>query len=137
MRRLQGNLTYMAALADRKGGQVPECPAHLMPPPLNLSIKMKASPAMQGESPEKQVDPNVDREERDKLLKDLYKQLQALFPGIDPRKEPAYQVPPNARGPGQQQINQRPMGGNPQGSPPPPNQMQRPGQMAPQAMVGS
>jgi len=132
MRRLQGNLTYLAALADRKVGQVPTCPAHLMPPPLNLSIKMRA-PAPDDASG---TDPNkeemdraleADREERDQLLKELYKKLQAQFPGIDPRREPAFVVP----GAQQPQNGQRPVGVSStsnQGSPAPTPQAQRPGQ---------
>lgn len=143
MRRLQGNLTYLAALADRKVGQVPLCPAHLMPPPLNLNIKMRSPTTSAADSSEKQSEPDpereekdrlltADRQERDKLMKELYKKLQALFPGIDPRREPAYAI----ANPGVQQQNnsQRPGGpqsGGPsphQGSPAPAPQAQRPGQ---------
>ncbi|KAK0714873.1 hypothetical protein B0H67DRAFT_226551 [Lasiosphaeris hirsuta] len=107
MRRLQANLTYMAALADRKSQQAPPCPAYLMPPPLNLSIRLRVPQSMPDESSEKPPDPNADRGDRDKLLKDLYRRLQALFPGIDPRKEPATQVPNQRAGaPGQHHPSQ-------------------------------
>ncbi|KAK3390218.1 hypothetical protein B0H63DRAFT_108655 [Podospora didyma] len=89
MRRLQTNLAYLAALADRKPSvQVPACPAYLMPPPLNLNLKLRIPPSTSDDPNEKPLDPSSDREERDKVMKDLYKKLQALFPGIDPRKEP-------------------------------------------------
>lgn len=143
MRRLQGNLTYLAALADRKVGQVPLCPAHLMPPPLNLSIKMR-SPTASGAAPsEKTSEPDpereekerlltADREERDKLMKELYKKLQAQFPGIDPRREPAFAIPnPNAQQPNNGQRLGGPQSGGPssnQGSPAPAPQAQRSGQ---------
>lgn len=54
-----------------------------------------------------QVDPAADREERDKAIKDLYRRLQAVFPGFDPKKEPAFRAP--AGKPGNP--------GGPQGSP--------------------
>ncbi|KAJ9138816.1 cyc8-general repressor of transcription [Pleurostoma richardsiae] len=99
LRRLQANLSYLALLADKKNPvQVPPCPAYLSPPPLNLSIKLKGQiPGLDPNS--EKTDPSADREGRDRYIKDLYKKLQALFPGIDPRKEPAY-PPPNqaARG---------------------------------------
>ena len=140
MRRLQGNLTYLAALADRKVGQVPPCPAYLMPPPLNLGIKMRAPTA--SDSTEKAPDPDADREEkdrvltadreeRDKLMKELYKKLQAQFPGIDPRREPAF--PMSNSGAQQQQHNAQRQGGpgggqsSNQGSPAPTPQAQRSG----------
>ncbi|KAK3324670.1 hypothetical protein B0T19DRAFT_235939 [Cercophora scortea] len=108
MRRLQANLAYMAALADRKATvQVPAYPAYLTSPPLNLNITLRVSQTQNllDESAEKTVDPKADREERDRIMKDLYKKLQALFPGIDPKKEPVPQMP-NARGAGQPQQQQ-------------------------------
>lgn len=44
------------------------------------------------------VDGGADREERNKILKDLYEKLQRLFPGIDPTKEPTYQLQPKSAG---------------------------------------
>ncbi|KAK1752122.1 hypothetical protein QBC47DRAFT_66445 [Echria macrotheca] len=87
MRRLHTNLAYMAALADRKSLQAPPAPGYLMPPPLNLKLKLRVPQTIAEDSSEKPPDPNLDREERDQMLKDLYKKLQALFPGVDPRKE--------------------------------------------------
>lgn len=98
MRRLGANFSYMAPLADRKPVQQ-ACPALLTPPPLNLNIKLRVLQSTPGDSTEAMPDPNLDRVERDRILKDLYKKLQALYPGIDPRKEIASQMP-NAR-PGQ------------------------------------
>jgi hypothetical protein len=99
MRRLQSNLGYMAALADRKPDvKVPPCPHYLMAPPLNLSVKLR-SPAQAMEGADPNMDLQTDRAARDKSLKDLYKRLQAVFPGIDWKKEPANRMsnaPPNA-----------------------------------------
>ncbi len=120
MRRLQANLTYLAALADRKtSASAPACPAYLMPPPLNLSIKMRAAVPAPGEVTEGPVDPNADREERDKVLKELYRRLQSMFPGIDPKKEPASQMP-SQRPTGQHQPGQpgaKGFNGQPSGGP--------------------
>ncbi|KAG5951820.1 hypothetical protein E4U57_006607 [Claviceps arundinis] len=106
MRRLQGNLSYMAALADRKPEvKAPPCPAYLSAPPLNLSLKMRApSVALEGRDPN--LDPVADRKERDQALKDLYSKLQALFPGFDPKKEPIFRVPGQAQKSGLQSSNQ-------------------------------
>ena len=92
MRRLQANLTYMFALAERnKGKPVPPSPAYLSSPPLNLQLKLRLPPPTAGEEPplERPADPIADRVERDAVLKGLYKRLQSLYPGVDPRKEPA------------------------------------------------
>ncbi|KAK4125942.1 hypothetical protein N657DRAFT_568312 [Parathielavia appendiculata] len=96
MRRLQANLTYMFALADRKKG-VPPSPAYLTPPPLNLQLKLKLPPSTPDDPMERPEDPIADRVERDQLLKSLYKKLQSLYPGIDPNKEPPAQPPAGAR----------------------------------------
>lgn len=98
MRRLQANLSYLAALADRKPEvKVPPCPAYLSAPPLNLSIKLRTQP-MAPEGSDSKIDPVTDREERDKSIKELYQRLQAVFPGFDPKKEPAYRMPGQAGG---------------------------------------
>ncbi|KAI6769200.1 hypothetical protein HG531_010304 [Fusarium graminearum] len=94
MRRLQANLSYMAALADRKPEvKVPPCPAYLNAPPLNLSAKLRP-PEIEGI--ENNIDPVADREERNNSIKDLYSRLQAAFPGFDPKKEPVFRA--NAQG---------------------------------------
>jgi hypothetical protein len=108
LRRLNANLQFLAALADRKNKH-PPCPAILTPPPLNLTLKVRAQPDGPDNAPDQQkFDAVADRLERDKHLKELYRKLQALFTGIDPRKEPAYG---NMGQP--QQGQQRPMA-NPQ-----------------------
>jgi len=92
MRRLQANLTYMAALADRKPEvKVPPCPAYLSAPPLNLSAKLRAQPVVL-EGVDSKVNLATDREERDKSIKALYQRLQAVFPGFDPKKEPVFRM---------------------------------------------
>ncbi|KAF5027533.1 hypothetical protein F66182_350 [Fusarium sp. NRRL 66182] len=107
MRRLQANLSYMAALADRKPEvKVPPCPAYLSAPPLNLNLKLKMPAVGGSEGSENNMDPVADREERHKSIQDLYSRLQAAFPGFDPKKEPAFRT--NAQG------GQKP--GNPMGS---------------------
>lgn len=106
MRRLQSNLSYMAALADRKPEvKVPPCPLYLSAPPLNLSIKLRSQP-LAIEGADANVDPQADRAKRDKVIKDLYLRLQAEFPGFDPKKEPAYRVPAAPQKPGHTPMNQ-------------------------------
>ncbi|KAF7558387.1 hypothetical protein G7046_g5776 [Stylonectria norvegica] len=106
MRRLQANLSYLAALADRKTDvKAPPCPAYLSAPPLNSAIKLKVQPVVPdgGEDTES-------REERIKGIQSLYLRLQAAFPNFDPKKEPAYRMPAPPGAP----QGQRP--GNPAGS---------------------
>jgi len=103
MRRLHSNLAYMALLVDRKG-QLPPSP-NLTPPPLNLNLKLRVPPSPQDESAEKPPDPNSDRADRDRMLKETYRKLQGLYPGIDPRTT---NQNPGQR-PGQQQPGQNPM----------------------------
>ncbi|KAL7789497.1 hypothetical protein V8C37DRAFT_211721 [Trichoderma ceciliae] len=100
MRRLQANLSYMAALADRK----PEvkglpCPAYLSPPPLNLALKLRAIP-IGAENSSIPIDPMTDREERNRSIQDLYRRLQSVFPTFDPKKEPVYRMPGSGQKPG-------------------------------------
>ncbi|KAI2780810.1 hypothetical protein F4815DRAFT_115280 [Daldinia loculata] len=111
MRRLQTNLTYLAALADKKGNVTAgPCPSYLKPPPLNTSIKLRMMLGPDGS--ENQEAP--DRRETAKYIQELYKKLQALYPGIDPNKEPtitassgrqnaqqANAIKPGSRTPGQ------------------------------------
>lgn len=93
MRRLQANLSYMAALADRKPEvKVPPCPAYLSAPPLNLTLKPRTAPAAEGA--DKKIDLATDREDRDRNMKEMYSRLQVFFPGFDPKKEPVYRAPP-------------------------------------------
>ncbi|KAI1409134.1 hypothetical protein F5Y13DRAFT_170871 [Hypoxylon sp. FL1857] len=95
MRRLQTNLTYLAALADKKGNvTAAPCPTYLKAPPLNTSIKLKMIAAPDGS--ESQEAP--DRTETAKYIQELYKKLQSLYPGIDPNKEPTFSVAPGRQG---------------------------------------
>lgn len=128
MRRLQTNLSYMAALADRKPEvKAPPCPAYLSAPPLNLSLKLRPPPvALEGQ--DQNIDTLADRQERDKSLKDLYAKLQAVFPGFDPKKEPAFRQP----GPGQKPA---PHGSN-QASPTVQQNPQMPGMTMPPGNPG-
>jgi hypothetical protein len=127
MRRLQANLAYLAAIADRShkpSSQIPPHPAIISAPPLSpLPPKNKQSPKA---SPNK--DTNVksestssetangamngnagaadseETEDRLDTLKALYARLQVLFPGVDPKKEPPIQaISKNAQQKGQAQ----------------------------------
>lgn len=108
MRRLQANLAYLAALADKKSQGTPSSsPAFLKAPPLNTRAKLKPMPApdaADGTNPGQASSNNnstaSDREETSRYLQDLYKKLQALFPGVDPNKEPMMPGPGNRTGPG-------------------------------------
>lgn len=106
MRRVQANLSYMVAMAERKPEvKVPPCPAYLSAPPLNLSLKLRPFPiTLEGRDTD--VDTVADRQERDRLIKDLYLRLQAVYPGFDPKKEPAYRMPGPGQKAGPQSSNQ-------------------------------
>ncbi|KAI0447834.1 hypothetical protein F4803DRAFT_497742 [Xylaria telfairii] len=97
MRRLQTNLSYLAGLADkeRKPTQPSQAsyPAFLKPPPLNTSIKLRQVQSQDGNEAKTDI---PDREETAKYLGELYKRLQALFPDIDPNKEPNIRPPVQA-----------------------------------------
>ncbi|RFU30580.1 hypothetical protein B7463_g5802, partial [Scytalidium lignicola] len=100
MRRLQSNLAYLASIADRShkpSNQIPPHPAIMSAP--NLSQKPAKAPKITDSttaSPTKDESTEerkfaFSNEDRDKILKELYKRLQALFPGVDPKKEPPLQ----------------------------------------------
>lgn len=110
MRRLQGNLAYLAALADRKGNvHVPAHPAYLSAPSLNLALKTRAQNAGSGTGgSDNTTDVMADREERHRDMVEQYAKLQALFPGVDPNKEPAIQQRPQGQGQQQQGAGQAP-----------------------------
>jgi len=104
MKRLQGNLSYLASLADRKSSVIPKGPAILSAPSFSVDIKLKSqSPQPASDSTEAKQNVNAEREQRIKDLQDLYSKLQARYPGVDPRKEPAF---PQAINPGQVAQNQ-------------------------------
>ncbi|KAL7628942.1 hypothetical protein AAE478_000459 [Parahypoxylon ruwenzoriense] len=92
--QLQTNLTYLAALADKKGNvTVAPCPTYLRAPPLNTSIKLKMISPDGSDSQDAS-----DRNETAKYIQELYRKLQGLYPGIDPNKEPTYPLPPARQG---------------------------------------
>ena len=96
MRRLQGNLAYLAALADKKASaQAAQCPQHLKAPVLHTKIKLWPIPAPEGTESKTIAPP--DREETSRFLQEKYAKLQSLFPGIDPNNVP---VPAVAGRPG-------------------------------------
>jgi hypothetical protein len=113
MRRLQSNLAYLAAIADRAhkpSSQIPPHPAIMSAPPMT-SHSNSAPDAANIPKPEsdgsetKKVDGEAQketkvesrglsgesREERIEMLKEQYKRLQALFPDADPKKDPPIQ----------------------------------------------
>lgn len=112
LRRLNANLQYLAALADRKN-KLPPCPAILSAPPLNMGLSVRYLPE-NAEGADGPVDAAADREERNKYLRGLYGKLQALFPGIDPKREPAFSIQRAGAGAGAQQKQGSPQG---QGTP--------------------
>lgn len=96
-RRLQANLSYLANLTSNKIDAVRQpSPMYLSTPPLNLNLKLR--PMMATPDSDK-IDGGADRQERDKIIKDLYQKLHALFPGVDPTKEPVYNPVSKAGGP--------------------------------------
>lgn len=137
MRRLQGNLAYMATLADRKSAHSVHHPAQFSAPPMNLSLRLRGEPvgAVDQANPQP-IDAAKDRDERDKYLKELYKKLQALFPGVDPKKE--YPPPGTTMRPGTGQQPPQAGGkvqnghqtGSNHSSPAPGTQLQKTPQMA-------
>ena len=94
MRRLQCNLAYLAATADRShkpSSQIPAHPAIMSapPPPPKPSTSSPVSPPTPKNEP-KQTE--AEAEERAGVIGDLYRRLQALFPGVDPKTEPVSQA---------------------------------------------
>jgi len=97
MRRLQGNLAYLAAIADRAhkpSSQIPAHPAVMSAPPMAARTKKDphASPSETKTDSEEEkkfqdIDTPEDHEKRIETLRDLYKRLQALFPGVDPKHD--------------------------------------------------
>ncbi|KAN0104835.1 hypothetical protein V8E51_010580 [Hyaloscypha variabilis] len=104
MRRLQCNLAYLAAIADRShkpSSQIPAHPAIMFAPPPSQKPSGQHTPSSisspttkkEDSSEDKKPDQDVKRPEemeaeRALAVGDLYKKLQALFPGVDPKKEP-------------------------------------------------
>ncbi|KAI1177481.1 hypothetical protein F4777DRAFT_577042 [Nemania sp. FL0916] len=97
MRRLQTNLSYLAWLAEKEKRPQASQPyiAYLQPPALNTSIKHRQVQAQDGN--DAKTDP-LDREDTAKYIGELYRKLQALFPDLDPNKEPNIRPPALAPG---------------------------------------
>lgn len=121
MRRLQANLGYLAAIADRShkpSSQIPPHPAIISAPPLsplppkphtkqspraspnqNPNVKTEstassetANGATNGTPLELDASGSEETEDRSDTIKALYARLQSLFPGVDPKKEPPIQA---------------------------------------------
>jgi hypothetical protein len=107
MRRLQANLAYLAAIADRShkpSSQIPPHPAIISAPQLsplppkvkspksspnqNSNIKNEATASPSSTNGTTDATDSEATEDRAVTIKTLYTQLQALFPGVDPKKEP-------------------------------------------------
>lgn len=111
MRRIQYNLAYLAAIADRShkpSSQIPPHPAVISAPSLTPLPKSASSPTSPNGAVKLSTDGAADNdgEDRAETLKKQYKRLQELFPGVDPKKEP--QVQPT--GAAQKQQQQQPGG---------------------------
>ena len=104
MRRLQGNLAYLAAIADRShkpSNQIPSHPQVISAPPLAPRITSSTAPksafsSADGATLEDDKETTASAGEvedvnRPERLVGLYKQLQALFPDVDPKKEQSLQ----------------------------------------------
>jgi hypothetical protein len=121
MRRLQANLAYLAAIADRShkpSSQIPPHPAFLSAPPLTVKPAQPKSstntPAADETKKEEKEEVKLDgenEEERIETLKQQYKRLQELFPGVDPKKEtPLPNANPAARAQQQAQMQKQGQG---------------------------
>jgi hypothetical protein len=173
MRRLQANLAYLAAIADRShkpSSQIPPHPAIISAPPLSplppktqikqspkpspnqnpniktesTSLSEAASGATNGTPIDFDAAGSEETEDRLETIKALYARLQALFPGVDPKKEPPIQaMNKNVQQKGQAQRQntnpgQNQMPGQAQGGVKPQQQQQQqppPGQMMAGNMV--
>jgi hypothetical protein len=97
MRRLQVNLAYLATIADRShkpASQIPSHPAIMNAPNLSSRVQNAASASSPDTKVEGSEEKTVEKaetpeesDERVKRLNDLYKRLQALFPGVDSKKD--------------------------------------------------
>lgn len=61
-----------------------------------MDLKLRRMPP---DADNEELDGAADREEREKIIKDLYERLQTLFPGVDPAKEPTMPAAPKTGGP--------------------------------------
>lgn len=96
MRRLQSNLAYLAVIADRShkpSSQIPPHPSIMSAPALtprssqpNSTISGSPKAETKTEEAEESKIEGID-DDHSESLKEQYKKLQALFPGVDPKKE--------------------------------------------------
>jgi hypothetical protein len=98
MRRLQSNLAYLAAIADRShkpSSQIPAHPAIMSAPPIPSKSQSTSATTSSPQAETKKEESNEvkipDNEDHAEILREQYKKLQALFPGVDPKKEPPLQ----------------------------------------------
>ncbi|TVY85836.1 hypothetical protein LAWI1_G008231, partial [Lachnellula willkommii] len=96
MRRLQSNLAYLAAIADRShkpSSQIPPHPAIMTAPSITSKPPLKfpfpdETETKEEDSDEKKKEKEDEPEDdRVEVLKDQYKKLQDLFPGVDFKKD--------------------------------------------------
>lgn len=102
MRRLQANLAYLAAIADRShkpSSQIPPHPAIMSAPPLTPRSSQPTSPKTDTSKKEDPEEFKLDvlGDDHSEALREQYKKLQALFPNVDPKKDPPIQNPNAAR----------------------------------------
>jgi hypothetical protein len=98
MRRLQSNLAYLAAIADRShkpSSQIPAHPAFMSAPPIPSKSQPTSATTSSPQAETKKEESNdvkmPNNEDHAEILREQYKKLQALFPGVDPKKEPPLQ----------------------------------------------
>lgn len=97
MKRLQVNFQYQSSIQRNPATAVFPAP-FLTAPPLSTTLKLKLPPASPDDVLERPLDPSADRLQRIEGLKQLYAKLQALFPGVDPKREqPGSQASPAMR----------------------------------------
>jgi len=116
MRRLQSNLAYLAAIADRShkpSSQIPPHPAIMTAPSITSKPALKFPFPDETETKEEDSDAkkkeNMEEldEDRVEVLKDQYKKLQDLFPGVDFKKDA--QMAAARQQAGQKQADQQKM----------------------------
>ncbi|KAK3950130.1 hypothetical protein QBC32DRAFT_21802 [Pseudoneurospora amorphoporcata] len=97
--RVRTNMGFMAPLSQPgKQPNVHPYPAYLTPPPLHLNLRIRVAQNTSAEDSagDAPPDPNTDRAERHKIMTDLYKKLQSLYPALDYKNEPIWRLGANA-----------------------------------------
>ncbi|KAI0996273.1 hypothetical protein K3495_g11907 [Podosphaera aphanis] len=87
MRRLQSNLAYLAARTDRNKplNQLPTHPQFMSPPTPSSNLTQLNS--IVNTSPNSSRNKDEGEVDRIEVIREYYRKLQALYPGVDPRKE--------------------------------------------------